>query len=237
MSQLGLDGLRAERDAMLDVLRGLDDHEWNAPSAEAGSSVRDVVAHVASTHRGVIDREHLPGNGDPVKVRRSWSITDLVDEFATYTAKTTEVFGSMQGSDKRIPMAQFGMHPVSALPDLYLFDMYGHLRADVLRPYGPVDREEPPRDEQRVRPTVEWMLGAWPHMCPPADGAIELVLDGAGGGTWTVGGNGTALRATVHSAAHDFVLWGTARQPYSGYVQIDGETAYAHEVLARVKII
>ena len=46
---------------MLDVLRGLDADEWNAPSGDAGLSVRDLVAHVASTHHGVMDRRAPPG--------------------------------------------------------------------------------------------------------------------------------------------------------------------------------
>jgi uncharacterized protein (TIGR03083 family) len=242
MSQLALDGLRAERAATLDVLRSLRADEWNAPSAEAGLRVRDVVGHVASTHHGVIDRAHLPGNGDPVAARREWRTADLVDEFETYTDQTANVFAAMQnGSGAReVAMGAFGTHLSSQLADLYLFDLYGHLRGDILRPYGPVDRPEPPRDEMRVRPTVEWMVAAWPCMCPMpgvGDPLIVLTLDGPGGGTWTIGAPTSPVGATVRSNDHDFTLWGTQRRPWRDFVTIDGDETYAARVLDTVRII
>ena len=92
-------------------------------------------------------------------------------------------------------MGDLGTHPMSILPSTFLFDSYCHLRNDILTPNGPIDRPQPPRDEMRLRPTIEWMLAG------PAvdvrrrargfvDRPITLVLDGPGGGTWTIAPGG-----------------------------------------------
>jgi len=60
MSTLGVEGLRAERDAMLAIAHGLSDEEWNAPSDCEGWAVRDVVAHMASVLHGVVDPSVMP---------------------------------------------------------------------------------------------------------------------------------------------------------------------------------
>src|SRR6478609_4604238 len=113
MSQLGVEGLRAERDSILAIAKSLSDDEWNAPSDCDGWAVRDVVAHMGSVIHGVVD---------PSKM-------------------------------------------VDLTAGIFLFDGYCHLRNDILKPNGPIDRPEPPRDEQRLRPTLEWMLAGLPWMC------------------------------------------------------------------------
>jgi hypothetical protein len=150
-------------------------------------------------------------------------------------------------------MGDLGTHPMAIMSNTFLFDTYCHLRNDILRPNGPIDRAEPPRDEARLRPTVEWMLAGLPGMCEDAltgvlDAPVALVLDGPGGGAWTIGlggdegralisdGAAPAVAATITSTDHDFVVWGTTRRPWRDYVKIDGDDAYAAEVLDAVKI-
>src|SRR5258708_18768235 len=60
MSTLGVEGLRAERDATLTIMKSLTDEEWNAPSDCDGWAVRDVVAHMASILHGVADPSVMP---------------------------------------------------------------------------------------------------------------------------------------------------------------------------------
>ena len=232
MTKLALSGLMAEREAFLDVMSSLSDAEWEMPSAEVGKSMRDIVAHIGSSHRLVIEPDFAPGGIDPVVFRRSWDIDAVVDEFDRFTEQSAAVFGRMQAINRPRPMGDFGSHPTSFLPDLYLFDMYGHLRADVVPPLG---REEPPRDEQRLRPTVDWMFEALPQMCP-AEVAIEITLDGPGGGTWTIGPDAPAV-AKVHGTDHDFVLWGTGRKPWRDYVDLDGDESLAGPALDAIRII
>jgi hypothetical protein len=212
MTQLAVEGLAAERESFIEVLRTLDDDEWAA--------VRDVVEHVASTHYRAIAPQ-----------RDEWPVDDLLNDFETYTGKSLTVFASLQQpprADRLIDMAQFGTHTTDRLADLYLFDMYTHLRADVLAPYGPVDRPEPPRDEARLRPTVEWMVS----VLPMPDAPLELVLDDR---SWALG-DGDAV-ARISSGAHDFTVWASRRRPWRDYVAIQGDDAQAVTFLDAVNIV
>jgi uncharacterized protein (TIGR03083 family) len=265
MSELAVEGFRAERDAILTVAKGLTADEWTLPSACAGWSVRDVVGHMACTLHGVIDPAFLPDTTkgteramEPsVAERRTWPIEAVVDEYETYSGQAADLFASVQATplaETPLPMGDLGTHPMSILPSTFLFDGYTHLRNDILGPNGSIDRPQPPRDEQRLRPTVEWMLAGLPWMCADelrdiVDRPLVLTLDGPGGGTWTISPGGpegrvavtegpsTDATSTVHSTDHDFVIWGTKRAPWRDLVTIDGDDAYAARVLDAIKII
>jgi uncharacterized protein (TIGR03083 family) len=267
MSQLGVDGLRAEREAALSVFRSLSDEEWNAPSDCAGWTVRDVAAHMAASQHGVADPTFMPDMSGgtepamegPVAERRAWPIADVIAEYETYSAAVADLAGSVQEppmADNLLPMGDLGTHPMGLLPNIFLFDTYCHLRNDILRPNGPIDRPEPPRDEQRIRPTVEWMLAGLPWMCTDAlnkivDQPLVLELEGPGGGTWTIApatgdsegrpviteGAAEGAGATVRSSAHDFIVWGTQRRPWRDSVTIDGDADYAASVLDTFNVI
>jgi uncharacterized protein (TIGR03083 family) len=264
MSQLAVDGFRAERDAILTVARTLTADEWARPSACTGWSVRDVVGHMACTVHGVVDRAFLPntpkgtvrGTEPSVVERRAWPVEAVIDEYETYSEQAGNLFADVQAAplgDKVIPMADFGIHPMAILPSTYVFDAYTHLRNDILAPSGAIERPEPARDEMRLRPTVEWMLAVLPWMCADAlrdvvDASITLALRGPGGGTWTIApagpdgrvaldeGTGTGAVATVRSTGHDFAMWGTRRTPWRDLVQIDGDEVYAARVLDAIDI-
>jgi uncharacterized protein (TIGR03083 family) len=265
MSQLAVDGFRAERDSIIQVAKSLTDEEWNLPSDCAGWAIRDVYAHMASTLHGVIDPAFLPDTSSgteqamegPVAERRSWPIAQVLDEYESCSAQAAEVFASVQAegiAQTPLPMGELGTHEISILPATFLFDAYCHLRNDILVPHGSIDRPEPPRDEQRLGPTIEWMLAGLPWMCTEAlarvvDRPLVLTLDGPGGGTWTIAPGGPdgrvaitpgadpAAAATARSSGHDFVLWGTQRRPFAGYVRIDGDEAYAAAVLGVINVI
>jgi len=265
MSQLAVDGFRAERGAILEVAKGLSEEEWGQPSACAGWTVRDVMGHMACTLHGVIDPAFLPNTDrdteqsmEPaVAERRTWPIEAVLEEYETCSEQAANVFASVQDAplaDTMLSMGELGTHPMSILPSTFLFDGYTHLRHDILTPTGSVDRPQPPRDEMRLRPTVEWMLAGLPWMCEDAlagivDRPLVLVLDGPGGGTWTIApggdsgrvvlteGAGDRAAATVHSSDHDFVIWGTRRAPWRDLTKTEGDDAYAARVLDAIKII
>lgn len=265
MSQLAVDGFRAEREAILTVAKGITAEEWLLPSACAGWTVRDVVGHMACTLHGVIDPAFLPNTTDgteramepAVAERRSWPIEAVLEEYESYSEQAANVFASVQDaplSETMLPMGELGTHPMSILPSTFLFDGYTHLRNDILTPNGSIDRPQPPRDEMRLRPTIEWMLAGLPWMCADAlrgivDRPIVLELDGPGGGTWTIAPGGDAGRvslregassdaaATVHGTDHDFVIWGTRRAAWRDLVKVEGDQAYAARVLDAIKII
>jgi uncharacterized protein (TIGR03083 family) len=266
MSQMGVDGFRAERAAILDLAGTLTDDEWNAPSDCAGWAVRDVLAHMASVLHGVVEPSAMPdlsggteaGMEAPVAERRKLPVADVVAEYETYSEQAANTFAMFQEpplSQNELPMGELGTHPMSMLASTFLFDAYCHLRNDILGPNGPIDRPEPPRDEQRLRPTVEWMIAGLPWMCVDAlavvDRPLTLRLKGPGGGTFTLqpgrgerieitddtGDAAAAAAATVKSGDHDFVVWGTKRRPWQSFVVIEGDEGYAAKVLDAFKVI
>jgi uncharacterized protein (TIGR03083 family) len=265
MSQLGVDGFRAERAAILDIAHSLSDDEWASASDCTGWAIRDVVAHMGSVLHGVVDPSAMIDLSagteismeKPVAERRTRPIADVLGEYEEFSGMAADAFAALQEppmADADLPMGELGTHPMSMLASTFLFDAYCHLRHDILRPNGSIDRPEPPRDEQRLRPTVEWMLAGLPWMCSEQlafmDRPLTLRLDGPGGGTWTVqpraagdervsvvDGADPASAAAVTSSDHDFVGWGTQRRPWSTMVSIDGDEGYAAKVLDGINII
>jgi len=251
MTHLALEGLQAERDDLLQTIRSLDEHEWSAASGAPGWRVRDLVAHVAATHHGVVDPSVLPdatGNEGRVEERRAWTVEQVVDELSVFTEKSLQRFAAAQQSERVMTMGAFGTHPASSLADLYLFDLYGHFRADLLAPLG---RAEPPRDHSRLRPTIDWMIAALAPMCGNAIARVQaepftLSLDGPGGGTWTVvpaadsvsvkSGRDPGSVATVSSTDHDFVLWGSQRRSWRDLAKVDGARDRVAQALDAIRI-
>jgi uncharacterized protein (TIGR03083 family) len=264
MSKLGVEGLRAEREALLEVARSLSDDELAGPSGCEGWSIRDVYAHLASSIHGVVDPAFLPdmsgGTEDamegPVTQRRDKPFAEVLDEYETFSEQALNFFAMAQEppmAETMLPMNDLGTHPLSILANTFLFDAYCHLHHDILLPRGSVDRPEPPRDEMRLQPTVEWMLAGLPWMCAKQlafmDRPVAFRLDGPGGGAWTIAPGGDEGRvqvnegadsgalATITSNAHDFVAWGTKRTPWRDSVKVEGDEAYAARVLDAINII
>jgi len=264
MSTLAVEGLRAERDAPLTIAKSFTDADWNAPSDCDGWAVRDVIAHMGSILHGVVDPSVMPdlsggtenGMEAPVAERRGWTVDEVLAEFETYSGQVADLAATLQEppmSETLLPMGDLGTHPMSMMPSTFLFDNYCHLRNDILKPNGPIDRPEPPRDGMRLQPTIEWMLAGLPWMCAAqlafVDKPITLTLEGTGGGAWTIGPGGEDGRvlvsegaspdavASVTSSAHDFVIWGTQRRPWSTLTTITGDADYAARVLDGIKII
>ncbi len=264
MSTLGVEGLRAERDTTLTIAKSLTDEEWNAPSDCAGWTVRDVIAHMASVLHGVVDPSMMPdltggtesGMEAPVAERRGWTIEEVLAEYETYSGQVADLGATLQDppmSDTLLPMGDLGTHPMAIMPSTFLFDNYCHLRNDILKPNGPIERGAPAADEKRLAPTIEWMLAGLPWMCAEkltfVDRPITLTLTGAGGGAWSIGPGGDDGRvlvsegaapdavATVTSDTHDFVVWGTQRRPWKSLTTVEGDAAYAARILDAFKII
>jgi len=263
MSQMAVQGYRAEREALLEIAQSLSEEELAQPSDCAGWAVRDVIAHLAASIHGVVDPAFLPdmaGGAEaameaPVAERRSWGFAQVLEEYATFSEQAAAAFEAFQVeplSETMLPMGELGTHPMRILPATFLFDTYCHLRIDILG-LGPIDRPEPPRDEERLKPTVDWMLAGLPWMCRDGlvvvDHPLDLVLDGPGGGRFGIipgGEDGRVLvvddgaaypTAEAFSDTHDFVIWGTQRRPWRDYVRIDGQADYAATVLDVINII
>jgi len=67
MSQLAVDGFRAEREAILTIAKGITAEEWLLPSACAGWTVRDVVGERDGFHD--LDRASQDLDAHPERVQ------------------------------------------------------------------------------------------------------------------------------------------------------------------------
>ena len=151
-------------------------------------------------------------------------------------------------------IADLGTYPTHMLADAFAFDLFCHLRNDILAPRGPVRRDVPPADAARLAPAVGWMLAGLPQMCAGSLGDLEgdlvVELTGAAPSTWCISGRAgdwtvdrladpgaVAARATIRSDASDFVVWATKREQWRPLVMIEGDTAFATAFLDRLNII
>jgi uncharacterized protein (TIGR03083 family) len=266
MTRAAVEGLRATHDDFLALMATLTADQWLLPSACAGWRVQDVLAHVTSNFKEMVDPTPAsPGAIAPataeeamellVAPRKSWTATELVAEydryadtaFATLTAMQDEPVASMS-----LDVADLGSYPMQLLANAYCFDHYCHLRHDLLAPGGPLADVLPPADDARLRPGIDWMWAGLPQMCREAmvvvDRPLTIELTGVGGGSWTlhpatdsgcitIEENGSGGAADVTSNAHDFVSWGTGRSAWRDACSLRGDTDYATRVLDAIDII
>ncbi len=253
-------------DDALVVFGSLTEEEWARPSGCAGWRVQDVAAHTSSNFKATADPSPLAAEPPPampaerlmdllVEPRLPWSPAQVFEELRIYAPRLVDALSALQEeplASTPMTMADLGTYPMHLLADAYAFDLYCHLRIDVLAPRGPIERDVPAADEARLAPAVGWMLAGLPKMqgdvFPFVDRPITLRLMGPGGGRWTIRGSGDghvevepgedpAAAATITSDSHAFVLWGTKRADWSDHVTIDGDRALAEPFLTTLNIV
>jgi uncharacterized protein (TIGR03083 family) len=245
------------------VITTLTDEEWARPSGCAGWSVKDLVAHMSSNYKEVVDPSPPPA--EPIAVpaeemmemlvepRKDWTNQQVLDEYLTYCDGAIAGLTAIQDeplASSPIPLADLGTYAMHLLADAYAFDHYCHLRIDLLAPHGPIERPVDAADDELLGPAIGWMLAGIPQMQPGlADhlhGRIRLVLTGPGGGTWDLAREGDVIaitapdgeaQTTVSSDAHEFVRWGTARIPWREACTVTGDEAIAVAFLDQLNIV
>ena len=269
MSKEGFEGARLSLQDFLEVFASLSGEEWEAPSACAGWRVQEVAAHISSNLKEMIEPSPPPDEPPPpmkaeeamealVVPRRDWPWEDVRDELQRYAEPALAVFGAMQEeptASTEMALLDLGSYPTHMLADAFAFDLFCHLRNDILAPRGPVQRDVAAADATRLAPAVGWMLAGLPQMCSASlgdlEGTIRLELTGAAPsawridgrpGEWTVAdissdGGSTPGQATIRSDAADFVVWGTKRDDWRSLVQIEGDTDLVTTFLDRLNII
>ena len=267
MTTEAVDAIRIIHGHFRTVLDGLAAGDWEKPSACAGWSVKDVLAHVTSNQKEFVDP--TPAPADPplamtaeeamealVAPRKDWSAADLVAEYERYTEPWFGALDFMQQEPQRdapTPLADLGTYPLHTVANAFAFDHYCHLRVDLLQPTGPLTVELAEPTDAEVRPGIEWMLLGIPQMqpveLPPVvTRPLGLRFTGPGGGEWTlfpVADSGLLtveegigdVAATVESSAHDFVRWGTKRCDWRDCCTLSGDESYAAEVLDTLNIV
>ena len=200
MSQAGVTAVELGIDDALAVFESLSAEEWALPSGCEGWRVQDVAAHSSSNFKATVEPPAEAAEPVPpmpaerlmdmlVEPRQPWTPEQVLEELRTYAPPLVETLRALQEeplASTPLTMADLGTYEMHQLADAYAFDLYCHLRIDVLAPRGPVVREVPAADAARLGPAIGWMVAGLPQMQGPAfpfvDRSINLRLTGPGGG-------------------------------------------------------
>jgi uncharacterized protein (TIGR03083 family) len=261
VTQKGVDAFRADRDEVLAVARSLTPEEWETPSDCDGWRVQDVVAHMANVCRTLVDPGSLPPGvpGDleatqaaQAEAHRQWSSAQVLADYEEVSAEATEALAGLQApgvGDAVIPIENAGTYPLHMVANALAFDHFCHLRNDILRPNGPIERRSPPADEVRVRACLEWLLAGLPQMSPQTRAVltdpVTFELTGPGGGCWAAKASrdglvveeGSEGKVRIISPATEFIIWSTGRRPWQDrHVELRGDESYITTVLDSIRL-
>jgi hypothetical protein len=191
-----------------------------------------------------------------VNERRGWSHAEVIAEWRRSTPQQLDLLEAGQAEavrDDPIKVTGLGVYPRHLLANTMAFNVFCHLRNDMLAPDGPLPFALPEPVDGEVGPAVEFMLAGISQMQGPelAAAVVEpLVLDLTGPGATTV----TVMPATaddglltvlsgvegttrIRSTALDFVKWGTIRKPWRDYCEVTGDAEGAARFLDCLNIV
>lgn len=273
MSELGAQAVRdIHENEIGPILRSLTAEEWAMPSACAGWRIQEVVSHMTSNMKMFVSPDPMPDTGGKeigaeemaemlLGERREWGHEQVLAE---YEELVEGFLGAMAGvQDPAVGSAitnfgELGSHPTSILSDVFTFDHYCHLRIDMLKPTGPLERETAEPSELHLRPTLDWMMAGLPPMCSAhlsmVDKPLRIDFTGPAASSWIVGpvtvdsdgmvtcvevdpGSDTDAVATVTSTVADYVSWGTQRSNWADTCAVSGDVDYAAAVMGAINII
>ncbi|MFE4962711.1 maleylpyruvate isomerase N-terminal domain-containing protein [Streptomyces sp. NPDC056660] len=267
MTVAGMKGFRLATQDLLLVASTLDDVGWNQPSGAEGWRVKDVFSHagqlislLVSAVQGTLRYPDPPLgieqlNEVLVGAAGEQTPAATVDFLRVQSELAFPVFDSLQDEPLASSTAQLldlGVYELHAIPDMFSFDFATHLRFDLLGPRGPLDADVPPMDEDRMEPSVHWLLGGIPKMQPDLHRSLlaplALVLTGPAsthvvlhrvGDTILVEDPATAPApaAQVTSSTLDFLAWSTTRIPWREGTEVLGDTSAAAAFLDKLNLI
>jgi uncharacterized protein (TIGR03083 family) len=216
-----VEGVRSDRDALLEICSGLSPADWAASSGCAGWTVKDLIAHLATLFWAVVDLSKLPdittmpleqGVDTWVQSRREQTPAEVLEDYRLVSELGLRRLAELAALDIELPMGpDAGIYPASVFAAAYSFDHFTHIRADLFGPRGPLAGSPPPADEFRLASVLDWIEAALPQQNPQAAeaGLYELQVTGPSARIITFG-TGQAM-ATVSSDAMAFVRWVTQR--------------------------
>jgi uncharacterized protein (TIGR03083 family) len=255
--------LRTQRQLVLDYCAGLCDDDWSAPSQAAGWRVRDVIAHMGGTCRGLFSRHAITlifsddteqTNEDLLAPRRTWPKDRVLNEFAQWSGRfiaAASVANQPVVGSAPLRAGSLGRDPLRKLASMVVFDWHTHLTYDLA---PAINRPAPAIDDNRLAVTLEWMLTGLEQMNRDQmrwlDKSLTLALTGPVGGNWRIdpAGKGrlavtestdtTSAAATITGVSTDFPAWATNRIAWrTAGLTIAGDTDYAETFLDALHII
>ncbi|WP_018179105.1 maleylpyruvate isomerase family mycothiol-dependent enzyme [Jongsikchunia kroppenstedtii] len=255
-----VDAIRRERESVLAYCSDLSDKEWRTPSAAAGWTVQDVVAHLGANARAVFGPDGLAVlrtdsiervADAAVEKRRDWSSQKVLEEYARWSSRLAglaRVIAQTPASRLPIPLGELGRYPVGMLlTGAMVFDQHTHLRHDI----APVlDRPIPTSDEARLHVAVTWMFAVLSNQIQRSGSdlpgvPVSFELTGIGGGTWGLAADGSLSDGALDSPAitisgrvEDFPSWGTRRSSWrDANLTLGGDTAVAETFLDSINVV
>jgi uncharacterized protein (TIGR03083 family) len=245
MTTAAVEALRADHAALAEMAATFTPEEWAAPSACDGWSVQDVVAHMTQLFRSTVDPAGMPERDERgtertmdrwVEALRDQPADELLADYRSLGDQVLTMLQMIQGIEDPLDLGDLGTHPLHLGANAFAFDHYAHIRIDMLRPTGPIDRPAPAVTADHLAGSADWILSALPQMSPEAVVApIELVLTGPGGRTVHLGPEGEPV-ATVTSSIDGLVRWATGRAPWQDLVDVEGDEAAAKHFCEHVHV-
>lgn len=238
---------------------------WMQPTGCPGWRVRDLIAHISSSLKELVDPSPADQQPPPqfraeqkmevrVADRRDWDVPHIIAEYHRYFSPAVDVLRSLQtppADEVVVSLSELGSYARHLLADAYCFDVYCHVRHDLLPPRGPLCFELLEPDKQRLQPAVTWIIAGIPQMCAEAlqlaTRPWSLVLDDGASGSWTFHpaqgaeaariAPGDKASTKVRSGAHSFVSWSTRRSSWRNHCVIDGPVDDIAPVLDALNVI
>lgn len=266
-------------DLLLTLLAALPDEAWHRRTIAGGWNVRDVVAHLLDTP---LRRLSFVRDGWPPRGVRLSGPDDLVALVDGLNADGVRVFGRLSPRLLIDLMAQVSVqlrdHLAATEPDApaaYAVSWAGEEQSahwfDVAREYTErwhhqaqirlaVDAVPLLMSARLYGPVIATFVRALPHACrdvdAPEDTRVRFVVDGEGGGAWTLArragawrlrpaGDETAMEAGPPAAVvrvPAVVAWrlftkGVPADAVAGLVTVEGDTRLAAPLLSARAIV
>jgi uncharacterized protein (TIGR03083 family) len=242
-----VEGLAADRAALLEICAGLETAHWESPSGCPGWRVQDVVSHLGALFWVMVDPTRLPVTGDLpteevqdllVEQRRAMTATEVLADYEEVSGRALEVLPTFDGIDTELAMGDLGTYPISQLDTAFAFDHFVHIRFDLFSPRGSLSGPVPPSDALRLRPAMDWVEAALPQQSAAsfewAPGAVEFIITGPAARTFSAG-TGDVM-AEVRTDAATFVRCVTRRAGWdTESVTVTGDEA-AHKLLSTLHV-
>jgi uncharacterized protein (TIGR03083 family) len=218
-----IEALSADREAVLEICKGLSDDNWNAETGCAGWSVKDLIAHLGALFWAAVDPSVLPevghlhaeqANEVYVAARRFLPPDEVLADYAAVSEQGLSVLAGLAEADFELPLGDLGTYPASVIPAAFCFDHYIHIRFDLFGPRGPLPGPVPSSDATRVHSTLDWIEAALPQQNRAAladlHGPVEIAVTGIGARTMRLGPKGPLL-VSVRADADSCAQWITQR--------------------------